>query len=114
MKIEWKLVRETLHKHYYVSNVGGRLKSVSKKTGKEREIKIPQYKDYLQYNSLGYIHRLVAEAFVPNPNNKPEVDHIDGNKLNNDATNLRWTTHKENINNPTTLSRHKWCFKHHV
>ena len=43
------------------------------------------------------IHRLVAKAFIPNPDNKPEVDHIDENKLNNSVDNLRWVNHQENI-----------------
>jgi len=42
------------------------------------------------------IHRLVAEAFIPNPENKPEVEHRDCNRKNNHFTNLRWATRSEN------------------
>lgn len=42
------------------------------------------------------IHRLVAEVFIPNPNNLEAVDHIDENKLNNHRTNLRWVSHQDN------------------
>ena len=48
------------------------------------------------------IHRLVAEAFLPNPLGLRDVDHIDGNKSNNRVENLRWVSHKENCNNPNT------------
>lgn len=48
------------------------------------------------------IHRLVAEVFIPNPDNKPYVDHIDTDRANNDVTNLRWVTPKENMNNDKT------------
>lgn len=43
------------------------------------------------------IHRLVAKAFIPNPQNKKDINHIDGNKTNNKASNLEWTTRSENV-----------------
>lgn len=56
---------------------------------------------YPVFNSIP-IHRLVAEVFIPNPDNKPYVDHIDTDKANNDATNLRWVTQEENMRNEQT------------
>ena len=67
------------------------------------------YEPIIHDGYLGFhgkrIHRIVAELFIPNPENKPCVDHINGDKHDNRAVNLRWTTYKENNENPVTRNK---------
>lgn len=56
----------------------------------------------------GYsVHRLVAQAFIPNPNNYPEINHIDGNKLNNAISNLEWCNRTKNVRHSFELGLNK-------
>jgi len=52
---------------------------------------------------LYYVHRLVAITFIPNPNNKEQINHIDGNKLNNNVKNLEWVSQSENCSHYRNL-----------
>jgi hypothetical protein len=62
---------------------------------------------YVGDHALKRVHRLVAEAFHPNPEGKADVNHINGNKLDNRATNLEWTTHQENMAHATATDLKK-------
>ena len=100
---------------YQVSNTG-KVKSLRyRKKYEQKEIAINLRKDgYLQVNlnkqghqKIYLVHRLVAQTFLPNPENKPYINHIDCNPSNNCVNNLEWCTQSENMQYAVKLGRIK-------
>lgn len=102
---EWKIIKG--FDRYQVSSKG-RVKSMYDQFGRHRELiltPIQQSTGYYAVSlcnngkiSIKSIHRLVAEAFIPNPNEYPIVNHKDETRTNNSVENLEWCTCKYNIN----------------
>ena len=114
----WKDIKDFEGK-YQVSNLG-RVKSLYQQNQygiyyKETILKPSLHKQgYLkvtlsnrQSKKICFIHRMVAQVFLPNPDNLPEVNHIDEDKQNNCVSNLEWCTAKYNSNYGTKIERHR-------
>ena len=96
MKEIYKKIKN--YSNYSISNFGN---VTNNNTNKLLKIRFDNgYNRVRLYNENGgknfSVHRLVGEYFIPNENNKPQINHKDGNKLNNHFSNLEWNTHSEN------------------
>jgi hypothetical protein len=98
------------HEGYYMVSDLGNIKDVQK------HVNINQYysRGYLRcvfyknrFRSQFFSHRVVAIAFIPNPKDKPEVNHINGIKDDNNVTNLEWATRSENMQHAVRMGLHK-------
>mgnify|MGYP006375919495 FL=1 len=118
-KMEMEIWKDIFgYEGYYQISSLGRVKSlIWEKNKKHKQPKIlKNYIDkgyyrvslYKDGNHKKYrVHRLIAQAFIPNPNNLPEINHIDENKLNNDISNLEWCSTEYNVKYGTRLERAK-------
>ena len=115
---QWKPIQE-FNGEYEVSNLG-RVRSMKRYYGVVGRI-MPQtiqrtgyYAVTFHMNNKAYcrkVHRLVIEAFTPNPDNLPCINHIDGNKLNNHVSNLEWCTYQHNMQHAVSTGLthpHRW------
>lgn len=108
----WKPIKGYEGK-YYISNKGNVLAENYERSGKSKLLKPTlTTTGYLKVElwvgskrKTYRLHRLIAEAFIPNPQNKQFIDHINTIKTDNRIENLRWVTRSENMNNPLTKKK---------
>lgn len=95
---------------YIVSNLGN-VRSVAYRTQHKLLTKVTNYKGYLRVrlpDGLKYIHRLVAQAFIENPDNLPQINHKNENKTDNRVSNLEWCSSLYNIRYGTGIERRSY------
>lgn len=114
MNNTWKII-DDFNGNYKINNLGdvfsiprngtrgGLLKPIINKDG---YMKVILYKNNKPYTRL--VHRLVANAFIENPMNKPEVNHLNNNRQDNRVDNLEWCTNRENIDYSHKQNRQNW------
>ena len=94
--MEYKIIRDfpnyciDIHGDIINVNTGKRIKQ----TIRHNRMMVELWKNNKKKHQL--VHRLIAIEFIPNPHNKPQINHIDGNSLNNNINNLEWVTDSEN------------------